>query len=534
MEEKKCSHHNCNLDIYGDDKCVLHCKKKKEYDVREQEIYEDFNKALIHNIAQQLEESSNNDDAIIDKESAIQILNGESFQSLFSNDEWMKDVAENTFFNIINCANIIFPPRKPRDNFDYEKVLTKLKAIYFNYCEFHTSNLNLSDTQCFFQDCKFHKYWTLYDYKVLKNQDDVIYQCCVFEEDISVYSAEDKGISFPIFNESQFDYTCRFESELRFDNVKFKKSLFYSAQKNYLIDKKFIKALTFNNCIFEHPFKLNNYKIDYFSCTDTVFKNKSKFEFKKNEVGEFELLNTNFKSLVDCYKTEFKSFKVEKSIFEKFTGFEQCNFGEEKKSSNIALFQYATFLDFVNFREAKFYNGLDLQNANLKEYPNFLDIYVEPKSTNKETFRIIKHSFDKVGNIIEANKYFAYEMRKEREHTSIKDDFNKKAMLNLNYWISDFGQSWIRPLILILIVVIFHTLLIYGIDSKIFQVINPSNPIYDFLKWIVGFSNDLAKNILPFKKPLIEGKEFISLFFLIIYSTLIYNLVIAVKRITKR
>jgi len=490
MDEQKCSHDGCKLDIFEDTKCVLHCEKENEY-------------------------------------------RWEKYAKFY--DELTEYITKNTFSNkLIVLSHIIFPEHDERDDFDYEKILKQFTSIHFNYCEFHTSNLDFPDIQCFFQDCDFHKYWTLYDYKVLKNKDDVIYQCCTFMKDVYVYSAEDKDMSFPIFHESQFDYGCEFKGEVRFNDTKIKKPLFNTNQNSYSATSLFIKSLIFNNCTFEQPFKLNNYKIDYFSCTDTVFKNKSKFEFKKNEVGEFELLNTNFKSLVDCYKTEFKSFKVKKSIFEKFIGFEQCKFGQEKKNSNVALFQYATFLDFVNFREAKFHNGLDLQNANLKEYPNFLDIYVEPKSTNRETFRIIKHSFDKVGNIIEANKYFAYEMKKERENTSIKDDLNKKIMLNLNYWISNFGQSWIRPLILILIVAIFHTLLIYGMDSKIFQVINPSNPIYDFLKWIVDFSNDLAKNILPFKKPLIEGKEFISLVFLVIYSTLIYNFIVAVKRITKR
>ena len=493
----QCSCNNCELEIYEDsDKCVLHCEKDNIY--RHTEHYS-FYETLKHYLRTKNRE------------------------------------------NVIVLNHIVFPPHDDRDSFDYEKILREFTSIYFNYCEFHTSNLELqrNKTKCFFQDCKFHNYWTVYDYEILINKDNILYQACIFNEDVSPYSLEKIGEEI-LYTSSQFDYTSRFEKELRFDNVKFKKPLFYSAQNNYLVDKNFIKVLTFNNCIFEQPFKLNNYEIDYFTCNDTVFKNKSKFEFKNNEIGSFSISNTNFNALVDCHKTKFKLFFIEKSIFKKFTGFEQCEFGERKtKEKNIAIFQYATFLDFVNFREAIFYNGLDLQNANLKEYPNFLGIEIEPsiiknKITNRETFRIIKHSFDSVGNTIEANKFFAYEMDKERKSISLWDEADKKIILTFNYLVSNFGQSFLLPLFWILVVAGIH---FYIVDMKHpwLESFAPNDPVLKkkLLDILQGFDN-FAKNILPFKKFLKEGMEFISLIFLIIYSTLIYNFIVAVKRITKR
>jgi len=492
MKSSKCSQAGCEVEVDEEnDKCVLHCNKDNEYKWHEHKPFYD---ALV------------------------------------------KELSSKNRENVLVLNFIIFPRHDARDDFDYEKILIEFTSIHFNYCEFHTPYLELQrdKTKCFFQDCIFHNYWTLYNYNILTNQDDVLYQACIFQEDVTNYSYIDTKEKYSLYNTSQFDYTCRFEKELNLNNVKLKKPLFYSAQNNALKEKNFINKLILENCTFEQPFKLNNYEITSFNCGSTVFRNKSKFEFKNNIVNSFQVSNTNFKVLVDCYQTEFEIFTVEKSIFEKFTGFEQCEFGEENKEKEITSFQYATFLDFVNFREAKFYNGLDLQNTNLKEYPNFLDIYVEPKNTNRETFRVIKHSFDKVGNIIEANKFFAYEMNKERQDLSTKDNLNKQIMLNLNYWISNFGQSWLRPLGLIVFIAMIHTYLVYAIDNKIFQFINPSNPVYDMLNSIVNFFDDLAKNILPFKKLLKEGMEFISLIFLIIYSTLIYNFVVAVKRTVKR
>lgn len=43
------------------------------------------------------------------------------------------------------------------------------------------------------------------------------------------------------------------------------------------------------------------------------------------------------------------------------------------------------------------------------QFAHFSDLAAE--RTDRETFRIIKHSFDAVGNHIEANKYFAHEMQ---------------------------------------------------------------------------------------------------------------------------
>jgi len=105
--------------------------------------------------------------------------------------------------------------------------------------------------------------------------------------------------------------------------------------------------------------------------------------------------------------------KIEKSIFDDFVGFERCTFGTNNKlKEEIALFKYATFKDFLNARDSKFLSGLDIKNINLQGETNFLDAQIEVKSSNRETFRILKHSFDSIGNIIEANIYYQKEMKK--------------------------------------------------------------------------------------------------------------------------
>ena len=59
-------------------------------------------------------------------------------------------------------------------------------------------------------------------------------------------------------------------------------------------------------------------------------------------------------------------------------------------------------------------------------------------------------------------------------------------------------------------------------------------PANTYIKIFSSFLNDIVKNILPFKKILKEGMEFISLIFYIIFSTLIWQTIVALKRLTKR
>jgi len=522
MEGNECSYEGCEFDVYEENnECVLHCEKNHEYNYREPKIYEGFKEALIKHIAIQLV-SERTEESYIDKETVIFILEGN--EDISSNRIQNNDVITGS---LINLSWINFPFFQSNE---YIKVLNILDSIEFDFCHFDLHKLELRGTKCFFQDCTFHNDWMLTNTSLLaydSNLYKVIYRKCDFLKDVHTSVGINEQY---IIDETPFSQ-CKI-TKLLITHTFFKKMIFNDLLEfEEMENKKEIKNIQISHSKIGREFKLNNYEFNSFKCKHTVFK--SNFTFNQNNIESFEIDKVTFKGLVNFNNTEFESFQIEKSIFEKFTNFEKCEFGKKNNHYPIAEFKNTTFLDFINFREAKFYSGLDLENANLKEYPNFLYCHIETQYTNRETFRIIKHSFDKVGNTIEANKYFAYEMEKERENISIKKDVNKRVMLNLNYWISNFGQSWIRPLIWILGIVLLH----YFIVKGTFQCISPSNFIYEPLKLLGNFFDDLANSIIPFRRFLKsdkEGMEFINLIFLIMYSTLIYNLVIAVKRITKR
>jgi hypothetical protein len=68
------------------------------------------------------------------------------------------------------------------------------------------------------------------------------------------------------------------------------------------------------------------------------------------------------------------------------------------------------------------------------------------KNTSQETYRIIKHNFDKIGNIIEANRYFALEL--ERKKVNMDKEISSKStdyfVFQVNWLSSEFGTNWLR------------------------------------------------------------------------------------------
>jgi len=477
-----CSNTECNLDIYdGYDECILHCSKNglDFFNIRF-----DFYNSLKDYVAKNS-------------------IGGNDFCHFFG---------------------VSFPQPDMQSKINYAKILNSLKQIHFDNCHYFTSYIDSSEPEFFFQDCVFHERWSIYNAPVLSNENGVLYQNCTFHKEVSSFSEDDKKhvIDSQLFN------NCEFQKGIEFGDVEFKAPIFNNTDD---MDSS-IKSFHLMNCILKDKFILNRCNIKSFILEDSVFE--SKFEFKKNIVSEFGIFNTNFFKVVDTFETQFGKFNIKKSIFEDFVGFERCSFGESDESGEdfVAKFIYATFLSFVNFRNTKFNGGLDIENINLKEAPNFLNANINSKYSNRETFRIVKSSFDKIHNYIEANKYFAYEMQKYKEELQGTSKTQEKLILFLNEKISNYGQSYIRPILYMAATSIIYYFLILGYENNVLYEIHPS--INGTLEKISIFVNNVSRNILPFSKTLKVGMEFVSLVFYIIFASLIWQTLVAVKRHTRR
>lgn len=511
MNSTKCSVENCNRDPYKKNiECILHCEKGN-YDIVFREQGQSFYNELVDYVAEEVLRGKTEAEPFYKNDLQLYLLDGE--------DQSNGVVSKGAKNAHIGLVSIVFPESRVGDSFDYLQVLEKIGEIQFRKCKFRTQYLELKETKCLYANCDFPERWSICNTQTIGGFDGVLYQTCIFHENVDI-DPDNRVIDNSLF------YNCEFQKNIEFYGVEFEMPVF----RNKAFKSK-IGEFNVKNCHFQEKLTLNDHEIEKFHLKDSIFD--SKFEFVNNTVGDFKVFNTNFKEIVETHGTKFKKFSIRKSIFNEYVGFERCEFGvnDEKDNSFIAVFEYATFLRFVNFRATEFKSGLDIERVNFKEAPNFLNIRVNPSNANRETFRIIKNSFDKIGNHIEANKFFADEMKKYKEELKDSGITQKRVVFWLNEKISNFGQSYIKPICWIIVVSVIYYLLMRGYENNILYIFPPANNI---IGAISGLFNSVAENILPFKKFLKDGMEFISLLFYIIFAVLIWQTIVAVKRHTRR
>lgn len=519
----RCTAKNCKLNILiGSDKCVLHVDNGSLNSDPLNSIKIDFDGSLVAYIINSLKGLGNTENLSQTEKSTL-----ESF--LLGDLSPLAQRKETKTISIIKgktivLDSIVFPSDSSGGVFKYKNILEKLDRIHFNYCIFFGNKLALNRVETFYENCTFFSWWDVRNTELLANENSVLFQDCEFQEDVSI--SKQSPLEFSLFN------NCKFLKRLELSDQNFNFQPFNNTGGSELTCSK----LKIENCTFSAKFLFNHTKLDEVIIKDSVFEEK--FAFKKNSVDKFEIDNSNFKKLFDAYKTKFINFRSFKSIYDDFVGFEKCQFGISEKNSqekgcSVSSFTYTTFMSFTNFRSTKFNSGLDLQNTNLKEPPNFLNSELDPEFTNRETFRVIKDSFDQIGNHIEANRFFVDEMRKYREELKLKKGCSQeKFIFHLNYFVSNFGSSYVKPIMwIVLTLIVFHLLVIGHEKNLLYKVL----PTYNQeIAAATGYLNSIASYALPFKQFLLPGMELISLVFYIIIISLVWQAVNALKRHTKR
>ena len=341
----------------------------------------------------------------------------------------------------------------------------------------------------------------------------------------------------------------------------------------------FENHLIFENCIFENEIQLNKiYKnrisflactINNLNCKDIIFEQKVKI-LNCTINGKANFYNTKFKELADLYRTKFNEVVFEKTDFENISVFSEAEFNKGLD------FKYTKFLDKSIFRDTVIKGKLNLRDTIFADEANFLDItsekrkknerkefYGEPKViqvSNRETARIIKNFYDSSNNIIEANKFYALEM-KEREYEL--GDGIKGIKTVLEYMVFQFhgissnhSQDWILPLLWIfnisfiysiftntscshdnVIASIVESMILFSIliNLKTLQKISLITSAL-ILKFFTYINLDIiAKNINPFSIMTSQDPvTFDLLFFKAIMAYLIYQFIISVRQNTRR
>ncbi len=523
---KKCLANECENPAFKEmDRCALHCEKGDYSQDRRSQLLADFYNLFIRYLSDEL---FNSEHSVTNK------FTKRDFESFAKEGQYNDEIIINILRKeSVFLDEIIFPSYKGRDSFDYTKLLRLFKSIHFNCCDFSCTSLKLGGVEVFFQDCTFHNRWSLFDYKVLANIHDVTYQTCVFKKDVSVCTPDNERY---VITNNQFDFSCVFKEKLSIENTDISAALFSSRQlsEDYIL---LIKALKLENSRINGRFLINNLTAEKLYFKDVEFNEK--FEFKNSNVAQVMIDNTNFIKVADFFGAAFESFKVEKCIFEQFVGFEKCKFGEESESSKASvLFKYVTFNDYFNFRSASFFVPISLKLINHTKQPNFLGVTISEnalKVIDRETFRIIKHSFDTVGNHVEANHFFTHEMEAHRrELRASNGSLKERLLLSFNALISDHGQNYIKAGGWWLGLVALIGFVLANDRKQWIPIYFENLPAC----WVntVDFLNLLARGFLPFS-PIYKNHENLAAFILIsslLLASITWHVLVAVRRHSKR
>lgn len=425
---------------------------------------------------------------------------------------------------------------------DYFLILNLFRALVFTNCDFNVSNLPFKK-EVRFDRCHFLEEITFDPTFFKQIAKRTIFDTCHFFKDVELttYEQENDLRSKKLsFNATLFE-KCSFYKRLSAKHLHFKAPMLFdekhgseqscadsdiSEEKDY-----FIQSLSIHDCVFdsEAGFYLNHYRVDDVSLLRTEFNGK--FEFKTNIVKKFCIDDCKFEKVSDFFRSQFQIFKVHKTVFSKFSAFEDTQFGiKEQPLAAPAVFKYVTFKEFSNFRSAHFHDGLDIEKSNFAQPPNFLGAKVELRNSPRETFRIIKHSFDSVGNYIEANHFFSLEMKKMRQSVPICES------TGLVFWINDlisgFGQSWFRPFVMLVLLSLINGYYFYSVSAYVDGA--GVDQIRRACTGVLPWWDAAACSLMPFNSLLNPENEAISLGFGIIGSILIWQIVVAVKRLTRR
>ena len=280
-------------------------------------------------------------------------------------------------------------------NFNYQIIFDKSKAIEFWNCTFNDieNKINiLNHRRIHFYECKFNKHW------IHINIDGIVYSNCDFYDEIFFERDLNNGEK-KIYTVVMHDCNVYKKFDLDFDAIN--------------LEQCNIKMLHLDNSVFHEKVKIKNCKIENHS-----------------------FINTRFKSLADFHKTEFYSNFFFKTTFEDIVVFTESKFHENVN------FKYTTFEKLALFRKTIFEKTVNFEDAIIKEEANFLEITSKEDKIeaidvkNRETARIIKNSFEQQNNIIEANRFYALEMKKREDELLL--EFKNKEKRNLKTFVDYF------------------------------------------------------------------------------------------------
>jgi uncharacterized protein YjbI with pentapeptide repeats len=307
--------------------------------------------------------------------------------------------------------------------------------LHCDKTKYYEKKYELNPTQILSKDKMLKKFETKFIEKYQKkiNEDNLILSDIHFPEDSFSKLLEKINSISIIFHK------CKFYENILLNKKNLNKKLEYL--NFFICDMNMINIANINPDVV----------IDIYDCN---FKELLVQYAKLNELKIHKVKSLNIKvndSTIDCLLITDSSLNylkflngTNKKTILKNVQIEDTNFN-------------TTFLDRLDFINVEIKNKIDLQNSfiptnssffGLKSSKGILDV------ANRETARKIKNSFEQQNNIIEANKFYALEM-KEREdelEENLKEgkNFFEWLVFKIHGLTSNHSQDWVLVLFWIL------------------------------------------------------------------------------------
>ena len=270
-----------------------------------------------------------------------------------------------------------------------------------------------------------------------------------------------------------------------------------------------------------YNFRIINFKINKIDNDNKVSKFSKIYIYNNIKLNELLINNIVIWELIlESINNNFESFEIRNCKIDKLI----------IRNSNL----WKAVFNWVEIWE------LEIENATLNDCIfNWVDFYNNYKLSNnnwnistrtlKDNYRQLKHVMDKNWNHTEANKFFALEMEyhSKSPNLSLYENFS----LWVQKFVNNFWGNWFRNFVIILFFACLCTLINYFYLLMFYDLIK-----FDF---ILTFFNLLSPfyglwkdtfNTLNLDLPLYWS----FILYKIIYWILIYQLIIALKRTTKR
>lgn len=271
-----------------------------------------------------------------------------------------------------------------------------------------------------------------------------------------------------------------------------------------------------NNSTKKNSLILKNIKINTFKLKDIIFEDD--VNFQNLEIDKLIFTNSNIETVFRIKNCFIKDIESQDNIFEDLQLIDN-QYNKHKDIKRNISFQNTTIKNAV-FDKLKF-NEFKMNDAHVSSAKIG---YVEFEKASRETNRFFKNYYDSISDFVTANKYYAREMI-EQVKVSKKEEW---FILILNKGFSNFGQSWILPLVWI----ILSTFVFYRIAN--FDLLSLDGFRQNHIVWMM---NDILKFSNPFSKTSTSSYGTMYWAWLIhklFMTVFIYHFVVAIKRRTKR